>query len=467
MRRKVNKRQRRRQKRNLIFLCIEVLVLILCLKYVRDKMEYMNVFYEGTVINEVDCSFLTVDESKEILEKGEYKSFEIIFKDNKAAFLDSSKFYVLDDMQENLKKVKAEQNKGLTLKGKKYEIRNYIFDADVIKEQLANVPQLTTEYMEENSEIIYEYNDEEQKFQLSKKDNYYLNIDDVAEAVIEAIQTGHKSLNVSNLYQNFEDDTISNANSKISSNVIYQLHDNATLALDASILHTWFLQDDGTYKFDEEVWNKNLEKFVSKELKEATETVGRTREFKPTGMDKVITISGGKYGYQLDTEAEVEQLKKDLSSQNKVEREPIYQKKEVSSENDGLGNTYVEIDLSRQKVWMYVAGTLKVETDCVTGCVNKGHETPTGIDFLTYKQTDRILRGKKLPNGKYEYESHVDYWMPFNGGIGLHDASWRKKFGGDIYIKNGSHGCINLPSDKAEEIYNLIDTDMPIIVYKS
>lgn len=131
-----------------------------------------------------------------------------------------------------------------------------------------------------------------------------------------------------------------------------------------------------------------------------------------------------------------------------------------------MGNSYVEIDLTRQKVWVYVNGKIKVETECVSGCVEKGHATPTGIFFLTYKQKDRILKGQKLPNGRYEYLSHVNYWMPFNGGIGLHDAKWRSKFGGDIYVANGSHGCINLPKEDAEKIYNIIDEKMPIIVYK-
>ena len=78
-----------------------------------------------------------------------------------------------------------------------------------------------------------------------------------------------------------------------------------------------------------------------------------------------------------------------------------------------------------------------------------------------------ILRGDKLPNGRYSYQSHVDYWMPFNGGIGPHDASWRDTFGGDIYINSGSHGCINLPLEAAEKIYGIINNEMPIIVYKS
>ena len=55
--------------------------------------------------------------------------------------------------------------------------------------------------------------------------------------------------------------------------------------------------------------------------------------------------------------------------------------------------------------------------------------------------------------------------MPFNGGIGLHDASWRSKFGGDIYVRGGSHGCINLPKNKAAELYNRIQKGCPVVVH--
>ena len=55
--------------------------------------------------------------------------------------------------------------------------------------------------------------------------------------------------------------------------------------------------------------------------------------------------------------------------------------------------------------------------------------------------------------------------MPFNGGIGLHDATWRSQFGGNIYVSNGSHGCVNLPYKVAEIIFNNIDGNMPIVCY--
>ena len=92
-------------------------------------------------------------------------------------------------------------------------------------------------------------------------------------------------------------------------------------------------------------------------------------------------------------------------------------------------------------------------------------ELPDGIYSLTYKEKDRILRGKKLDNGKYEYETPVSYWMPFNGGIGFHDANWRSKFGGAIYQTSGSHGCVNLPPAKAAALYDLVYTGIPVICY--
>ena len=82
------------------------------------------------------------------------------------------------------------------------------------------------------------------------------------------------------------------------------------------------------------------------------------------------------------------------------------------------------------------------------------------------KERNRVLRGTKQPNGKYEYESPVSYWMPFNKGIGLHDASWRSTFGRDIYINSGSHGCINLPTGFAGSLYSQIYVNLPVVVYR-
>lgn len=130
------------------------------------------------------------------------------------------------------------------------------------------------------------------------------------------------------------------------------------------------------------------------------------------------------------------------------------------------GDSWVEVDLTSQHVYCVIDGELKVETDCVTGLAsNAGRRTPEGFYKVSYKTTERDLVGYR-PDGTESYRSHVHYWMPFNKNIGLHDATWRGRFGGTIYKNDGSHGCVNLPLGKAKEIYGYVYKGMPVIVYK-
>ena len=85
--------------------------------------------------------------------------------------------------------------------------------------------------------------------------------------------------------------------------------------------------------------------------------------------------------------------------------------------------------------------------------------------LISIKSIDKIMYMWYNNISFNEYETKVTYWMPFNGGIGLHDANWRSSFGGNIYQTNGSHGCINLPTAAAKEIYDRVYDGIPIICY--
>ena len=93
---------------------------------------------------------------------------------------------------------------------------------------------------------------------------------------------------------------------------------------------------------------------------------------------------------------------------------------------------------------------------------------PAGIYQVYNKETSRYLRGPQRADGSYEWNAYVDYWMPFNGAIGMHDAYWQAgRFGGTYYMTGGSRGCINMPADKAEELYGWIAVGTPVITYYS
>jgi lipoprotein-anchoring transpeptidase ErfK/SrfK len=151
-------------------------------------------------------------------------------------------------------------------------------------------------------------------------------------------------------------------------------------------------------------------------------------------------------------------LKEAFSEKKSEVHIPAYEHEGVVHGKNDIGNTYIEVDMGNQKLYAYLDGQLLVETDIVTGNVKKKMSTPEGVVYVNKKQRNRTLRGPG-------YASFVKYWMPVKGGIGLHDASWRKEFGGEIYKTNGSHGCINIPRNVMSEIYENFEVGTPVIMF--
>ena len=160
------------------------------------------------------------------------------------------------------------------------------------------------------------------------------------------------------------------------------------------------------------------------------------------------------YGHRVNKSALADDIYKCVTEQKSGTRTAPYNAKSSKP----YGGSYVEIDLSSQKLWLYKNGERVVTTSLVSGSVAEGHRTPTGVYSIYSKQTDRYLTGAN-------YRSFVHYWMPFLGGYGLHDASWRSSFGGTIYHYDGSHGCVNLPSSAAKKIYNNVSVGTKVILY--
>ena len=115
-------------------------------------------------------------------------------------------------------------------------------------------------------------------------------------------------------------------------------------------------------------------------------------------------------------------------------------------------------DLSTQRVFYYYNNEIAFGALCTTG----KDSSPTEIGYFTpYGKADSHDFGHD--NLKSQY-----LWMPFNGGQGLHDAPWQKsRFGDPSYRKhNGSAGCIRLPDEAAQFIYENVSMKTPILVKK-
>lgn len=187
------------------------------------------------------------------------------------------------------------------------------------------------------------------------------------------------------------------------------------------------------------------------------DTVGTELAFEATRGETVM-VPYKKYGTKLNRDAEVEYFLEAFKSDISEVHIPKYKQEGYVRGKDDIGTTYIEIDMTEQKMYAYVNGVCEVETDIVTGNMRRGWDTPAGVNYVYGKQKNRILRGA-------DYSSFVNYWMPVNGGIGIHDATWRSEFGGEIYKKNGSHGCINTPKADMKTIYELYEVGTPVIMF--
>ena len=194
-----------------------------------------------------------------------------------------------------------------------------------------------------------------------------------------------------------------------------------------------------------------------KKLAASYDTAYKAKSLK-TSYGKTVSITGGSYGYKINQAKEAATLVSLIKNGEQTSREPEYSQKGASRTGNDYGNTYVEINLTAQHLYFYVKGKLVVQSDFVSGNAAKGWSTPAGAYSITYKQRNATLKGQG-------YATPVSYWMPFNGGIGLHDANWRKTFGGTIYKTNGSHGCVNLPPAVAKTIYENISAGDPVLCY--
>lgn len=234
-----------------------------------------------------------------------------------------------------------------------------------------------------------------------------------------------------------------------------------------------------------EVSQKLVRKYVQSLAKEYN-TLDSDRTFTTSFNDKTVKVYGSAFGYELNEEETEKVLYKALTSGKPSTVDVVFDSKgyTLDGEND-IGDTYIEVNLSEQKVIAYKNGKKLAEGDCVSGKEAAGHGTCIGLYAIQDKLSPTVLRGEKKPvtktvtkkKGKkkvkvqettyeYEYESPVTFWMQFNGGIGLHDAAgWRSTYGGSIYYYSGSHGCVNLPYSLAETLYKNYDIGDPVVVY--
>ena len=259
------------------------------------------------------------------------------------------------------------------------------------------------------------------------------------------------------------------ANALIGTNVNLKMGGATVATLDGATLAQWITFDQNLSPV---LSTEPVTAWVAELAKSTLDTVGTDRTYtRPDG--KTITVGGGTYGW-TSNEAELVKMLQDAVANKQVGDIEI-PTKHTAAKFAAMGQpdwgAYADVDLTEQHARYYdAAGNLVWESGIITGNPNKGNGTPTGIYQLNTNNGPSKLIGKRDPaTGKPEYETPVNWWMPFVGNaIGFHDANWQasSSFSNpNAYKSVGSHGCINLPPSKAKELSGIIHVGDCVIVH--
>ncbi len=463
------------KKKKFYLAIIMITPIVLCtVIYVALAFYYQGSFSFGTWVNGIYCTGKSVEEiNKELCAQTYAKEFTIEGRGDTKEVLNLKSINYQEDFLSPLENMKNNQNpflwgKNLFVSKSQVLVPVISYDENLLKKELQKSSFMKTNTM--NSTPRVEIIESSAGYELFDNTTSIIDVDKAILKIENAIQDYEQSidLNADNCYESYE--------TTLSTKEVYQLWEKVDQfqnfkmqylfgdnieVLDSSIVADWITKNEkDEFQLDEKgelVLDESMIQNYIASLASKYDTVGGTRQFQSTRGDSV-TIKGGTYGNKLDQKAEVQYLTQAFREHNESDRVPEYEKTAWKQGTNDIGSTYIEIDMTKQTLYYYLNGALQLETPVVTGNTSLKRGTPERVCFVYAKQKNRILRGPG-------YASHVNFWMPVNGNIGIHDALWRKEFGGEIYKTAGSHGCINTPYEQMEKLYDMVEIGTPVIMF--
>ena len=456
---------------------------VLAVVYIGIAQTYKTKFIEGTSINGIDAGKKTVSEVEDEIEKTvENYSLKLSFRDNRTETIDGDAFdyqYVSDG---GVQKLLDEQNIYTWIGGALFgSEKSYTVDEDTqfneqkLVEGLSNLPEMKSENQVAPTDAYLLLDETTKRYNIvPETEGNVLNVEAVQAYAKSAVSGSVETVDLAQAADTYaapairaNDEGLNSQqaalNAFLSTSITYTLPEG-TQVLDANVLDGWISVDDNGYRYvDEEHIAECVDQYVA-DLASAVDVEKETSTFASTNRG-MVEVDNNEYVIKINQDAEKEKLLEEVLGNTVTQREPVYSRKD-ETQDPTFGGTYVEIDIDNQTVYYYEDGQCLVETPCVTGTGSvPRRSTPTGVFHIYDKQRSRTLYGDIQPDGSYGYASFVNYWMRFCGGCGLHDATWRDSFGGDIYWDSGSHGCVNLPYEAAAQMYEIVEEGTPCIVF--
>ena len=442
--------------------------------YLGISSYYKDKFVMGTNVNGVDCSEKTLDEVEAMLQKQvEEYALTIHLTDDTSEVIKGTDMGIKYGGYKQLKEAFNEQNAYLWPKAL-FEENNikaeivFEYDQEKLNTLIAGLECAKPENQVAPVSATVVYKDGTFVIQ----DEVYgtqLDLTKVSEAIHTKVSAMEQEVNleecgcyVQPVYKKDSKEVLAaqaELNKYISASITYSL-DNIEVVVDKDEIVAWVSVDANMIPIIDAAKVKAFTDTLGKKYNTANRGGVITT---PTGKQANVAVAG--YGRQVGSQEDCNQLISEIKAGKTVTRSPIISRQATPEGQFAWGTTYVEVDIAEQHMWYIVNGQVAFETDVVTGKKGK-NDTPTGTFTILEKMRNKVLRGRPLANGKPSYLTPVSYWMRVTwSGIGFHDAGWQPTFGGDRYVNNGSHGCINMPPAKAKEFYGMLSVGCPVIIH--
>lgn len=457
-------------RKQIIIGIVLLLIAVIAIIYLAFTIFFSSHFWFNTTINGVDCSRKNVTAVEEIItaEIDKYK-LELEQRGDSVETINGVDINLRPTFDGSLdKELKGQNSFGWIVslfKKSNIEVEKMVeYDADKLNKVVNGLQSMEPSNVSEPKDAYLSEYISGSGYEIVPEEEGNLVNQEILEEVLKTSITGLQekvSLEDTDCYEEPKlraddqklTDAVEELNTYAKAAITYEFGEDRE-TLDGTLISQWLTVDsDMKVSLDEE----KVTEYV-KNLSSERNTAYKSKSLK-TSYGTTVTISNGDYGWWINQENETEKLLGEIREGTVVSREPEYKQRANSFGANDYGDTYVEINLTAQHIFFYKNGSLIVDSDLVSGNLAKGHGTPSGAFGITYTQRDATLRGE-------DYATPVSYWMPFNGGIGLHDANWRSDFGGNYYKSSGSHGCINLPFSVAKKIFENINTGDPVLVYE-
>ena len=450
--------------------------------YVVNSAQYNDHFLPGTTINGIDVSDMTIGEAASDLRaaKAGY-AIKLRFRGGSEAVIDGKDVGLVYDCEGELEQLMNEQNRhswlSRELAGDITDLKlksSYKVDESELKGAILSLPELADgNYIKpEDASIIFT---KDKDFSLVPEvDGTELNSAVLTDLTEEAMSKGRAVLDLTKKKGVYEEPQVrvddeellkqqEALNSFLRASVNIVLGEGNVVTVDKKTTRSWVSVDSkGRYTVNRDNVHRQALALMA-DVAKKDDNLGNFRTFASTnfGMQRFETES--MHGHTLNQAKMAETLTDMLMRGVSGDLKPVYSRV-IDTLDPRFGGTYLEVDIYSQHVYYYQDYQLVYDCNCVSG--TEGYSgTPSGIFSVDEKIRGRQLEGYRQ-DGTLSYSVHVDYWIRFLPHYGFHDASWRDSFGGSIYEYDGSHGCVNLPYNAAATLYDLVEYDTPVTIFR-